>query len=77
MDHTKDNQEEWIDLDGTRTVWLKVNYNQKYIPPITHLEFLYMPQEGDYLVSEITDIQRVKAFSDRKYQRNLTVCRSP
>lgn len=50
METTKDNLEEWIDLDGTRTVWLKINYNQKYIPPITHLEFLHMPQEGDHLV---------------------------
>ena len=51
IDTNKDNMEEWIDLDGTRTVWLKINFNQKYIPPITHLEFLYMPQEGEYLVT--------------------------
>jgi len=50
MDANKDNLEEWIDLDGTRTVWLKINYNQKHIPPITHMEFLYMPQEGEHLV---------------------------
>ena len=50
IDTNKDNLEEWIDLDGTRTVWLKINFNQKYIPPITHLEFLYMAQEGEYLV---------------------------
>ena len=39
----KENLEEWIDLIGNRTVWLKIHYNQKYIPPVTHLEFLYMP----------------------------------
>ena len=50
MDSSKDNLEEWIDLDGTRTLWLKIGFNQKYIPPITHLEFLYMPFEAENLV---------------------------
>ena len=42
--------EQWINLDGAKTVWLKILYNQKG-PPITHIEFLYMPIEGKKLVT--------------------------
>jgi hypothetical protein len=42
--------EKWLDMDGTKTVWLRILYNQKSSPAITHLKFMYMPFEGDHLV---------------------------
>lgn len=42
--------EKWLDMDGTKTVWLRILYNQKNTPAITHLKFMYMPFEGDHLV---------------------------
>ena len=44
--------EKWLDMDGTKTVWLRILYNQKNSPAITHLKFMYMPFEGDHLVGE-------------------------
>ena len=49
---TKDPSEEWIDLDGTRTVWLKISYNQRGVPPVTHLEFMYIPMEAENIVDK-------------------------
>ena len=49
LDKLEKEYEQWINLDGAKTVWLKILYNQKG-PPITHIEFLYMPIEGKKLV---------------------------
>jgi len=42
--------EKWIDLDGSKTVWLKVSYNQQS-PAITNVDFLRVPVEKRKLVS--------------------------
>ena len=37
--NTEDKKTKWIDLDGFRTVWLKINYNEN-TAPITEIDFI-------------------------------------
>lgn len=41
--------EKWIDLDGSKTVWLKITFNQK-CPAITHIDIIQAPFEKRKLV---------------------------
>ena len=50
LDKLEKENEKWINLDGAKNVWLKIFYNQKR-PPLTHIEFLYLPIEGKKLVT--------------------------
>jgi len=50
------NDEKWIDLDGSKTVWLKVSYNQQS-PAITNIEFLRVPVEKRKLVKRVLEIE--------------------
>jgi len=35
--------EKWIDLDGTKKVWLKLTFDEFDIFPITSIDFLLWP----------------------------------
>ena len=49
IDFMSNKDEKWIDLDGSKTVWLKVTFNQKS-PAITNIEFVQLPVEKRRLV---------------------------
>jgi hypothetical protein len=47
-------QEEWVDLDGCQNLWLRLFYNQKNSPAITHMHFAYMHfEKEDVLVRKM------------------------
>lgn len=39
----------WIDLDGYKTVWLKVTFNEEK-DPITYIDFVHVPFEKKRIV---------------------------
>lgn len=52
----------WLDLDGYKTVWLKITFG-KTEEPINYLDFLLVPTEKMRIVSYCTYINALTSFN--------------